>query len=68
MFEDPLLIVVILTVFAVLVILMVGLGGFAGGGAFNKRNANKVMRLRLGAQLLAVILIVVLVWLRKDTG
>jgi hypothetical protein len=68
MFDDPLFLFVILAVFSVLVILMVGLGGFAGGGNFNKKNANKIMRLRLVAQLVAVILIVALVWWRGSAG
>jgi hypothetical protein len=53
---------------AVLVILMIGLGGFAGGGAFNKKNANKLMRYRIGAQFLAVLIILLYVVLRPDAG
>jgi hypothetical protein len=67
MSDDPLFIVVILAVAAVAIILMIGLGGFAGGGAFNKRNANKIMRLRILAQFVAVLLILGFIWLRKDT-
>ncbi len=68
MFDDPLFIIVVIAVLAVVVVLMFGLGGFAGGGAFNKRNANKIMRLRIIAQFIAVLLIVAYVWLRKGTG
>lgn len=64
MFEDPLFTVVLLSVFVVLVILMIGLGGFAGGGAFNKRNSNRLMRYRIIAQAVAVVLIVAFVWWR----
>ena len=64
MFEAPLFAIVMLAVFAVLVVLMIGLGGFAGGGAFNKNNANRLMRYRILAQFVAVVLIVVFVWLR----
>jgi hypothetical protein len=53
---------------AVLIILMIGLGGFAGGGAFNKKNANKLMRYRIGAQFLAVLIILLYVLLRPDAG
>lgn len=63
--SDPFFIVVLLAVVAVVVVLMFGLGGFAGGGAFNKKNANKIMRLRLLTQFIAVILIVVYVWFIK---
>ncbi|MGC1503283.1 MAG: twin transmembrane helix small protein [Sulfitobacter sp.] len=64
MTDDPLFIVIVLAVLAVVVILMMGLGGFAGGGAFNKKNSNKLMRYRIGAQFIAVLLIVGYVWLR----
>ena len=63
--SDPFFIVVLLAVVAVVIVLMFGLGGFAGGGAFNKKNANKIMRLRLLAQFIAVILIVIYVWFIK---
>lgn len=61
---DPLFVLIILVCLAVVVVLMLGLGGFAGGGAFNKKNANKLMRYRIGAQFVAVILIVIYVYLR----
>ena len=64
MFEDPLFVVVVLAVVAVAVILLVGLGGFASGGEFNKRNSNKLMRYRIIAQFIAVLLILGFVWLR----
>lgn len=62
---DPLFIVVILACVAVVIILMLGLGGFAGGGAFNKKNSNKLMRYRIAAQFVAVLLILVYVFFRK---
>jgi uncharacterized membrane protein len=61
-------IILVIAVAAVVIILMLGMGGFAGGGEFNKRNSNKLMRLRLIAQFIAVLLIVAYVWLRKDAG
>ncbi|GAA6178289.1 twin transmembrane helix small protein [Sulfitobacter pacificus] len=68
MTDDPLFIILLLAVCAVAIILMIGLGGFAGGGAFNKKNANKLMRYRIGAQFVAVLLIVGFVWLRGGFG
>ena len=68
MSNDPLFTVIILAVFAVLVILMIGLGGFATGGAFNKKNSNKLMRYRIIAQAVAVVLIVLFVALRGTGG
>ncbi|TMM53004.1 twin transmembrane helix small protein [Sulfitobacter sabulilitoris] len=65
---DPLFILIILACVAVVVVLMLGLGGFAGGGAFNKRNSNKLMRLRIIAQFVAVLLIVLYVYLRNSGG
>ena len=53
--------VVIVAVLVVLIILMVGVGGFARGGEFNRKYANKIMRLRIIAQAIAVILILVFV-------
>lgn len=64
MFEDPLFTVVLLAVLVVLVILMIGLGGFAGGGAFNKKHSNRLMRYRIIAQAIAVLLILGFIWLR----
>lgn len=63
MAKDPLFIVAAIACLAVVVVLMVGIGGFARGGAFNRRYANKIMRLRLLAQFIAVVLIVLFVWL-----
>lgn len=51
---------------AVVVVLMLGLGGFAGGGEFNKKNSNKLMRYRIGAQFIAVILIVIAVYVTRN--
>lgn len=65
MWKDPLFVVASLAVFAVLVILMIGIGSFAKGGAFNKRNANRLMRYRIYAQAFAVLLIVGFAWLRS---
>ncbi|MEM8538591.1 MAG: twin transmembrane helix small protein [Pseudomonadota bacterium] len=61
---DPLFWLMLLSVGAVGVILMLGIGTFGKGGAFNQKNANKIMRWRLGAQFVAVILIVLFVYLR----
>lgn len=65
MAHDPLFILVAVACAVVVVILMVGVGGFARGGAFNAKYANKIMRLRLLAQFVAVILILVFVWASK---
>ncbi len=65
MANDPFFWVVAVSCLIVLFILLVGIGGFAKGGDFNKKYANKIMRLRLLAQFIAVVLIVGFVWLRS---
>ncbi len=52
----------------VVVVLALGLGGFAGGGAFNKKNSNKLMRYRIAAQFIAVVFIVLFVYVRNQGG
>lgn len=46
---------------AVLAVLIFGVITFARGGDFNRRHANRIMRLRLILQFVAVILIVLFV-------
>ena len=65
MASDPFLLIVILACLAVLAVLLVGVGGFAKGGDFNRKYANKIMRLRLLLQFVAVILIVLYVYFRS---
>jgi uncharacterized membrane protein affecting hemolysin expression len=65
MFSDPLVIFATIACLVVLAILLFGIGTFAKGGEFNKRNANKIMRWRLGVQFVAVVLIAGFAWLRS---
>ena len=62
--NDPLFILAAVLSLIVLGILLFGVGSVARGGEFNKRNANKIMRWRLGAQFVAVIVIVAFAYLR----
>ncbi len=66
--DDPFFVVVLISVLAVAVILMIGIGGFAKGGSFNRKYGNKMMRLRIVAQLIAVVLIAIYVWTRGFRG
>jgi hypothetical protein len=68
MANDPLFIVAAIAVLGVLVILMIGIGGFARGGEFNKKHANRLMRYRIYAQAGAVALILLFVTVRRYTG
>ncbi len=65
MANDPLFWVVAIACIAVLVILMIGVGGFAKGGEFNRKHANRIMRWRIGAQAVAIALILLFVWFRS---
>lgn len=63
--QDPLFITAAIATLIVLGILMLGIGSFAKGGDFNRRNSNKLMRWRLAAQFVAVVLIVGFAWVRS---
>lgn len=65
MASDPLFILVALAVLIVLAILMFGVGTFGKGGEFNRKHANKIMRWRIGAQAVAIALILLFVFLRR---
>ena len=68
MFNDPIFILAVLAAFGTLIILMIGIGGFAKGGEFNRKHSNRLMRYRIIAQAVAVILIVVFAYLRGTGG
>jgi hypothetical protein len=65
MFKDPVFLIATVACFVVLVILAIGIGGFAKGGEFNRKYANKLMQLRIAAQAVAVIVIVLFAWARS---
>ena len=59
------LILAIVTCLIVLIILMFGIGSFAKGGNFGRKYSNKLMRWRIIAQAVAVLLIIVFVYFEK---
>lgn len=63
--QDPLFYVVIIAMAVVAIIMLIGIGGFGKGGNFNRKYANKIMRLRIIAQFIAVLLILLFVYLRS---
>lgn len=65
MLSDPLFVLAGLAVLGVLAILMTGIGGFARGGAFGRKHSNRIMRYRIAAQAVAILLILLYVWLRR---
>ena len=60
-----LFIITIITCLVVLIILMFGIGSFAKGGNFGKKYSNKLMRWRIIAQAVAVLLIIAFVYFEK---
>ena len=65
MLSDPLFILVILAGFSTLAVLVLGLLSFAKSGEFHKRNANKIMRWRVGLQFLTVVLFMTWVYFTR---
>lgn len=62
--DDPLFLLVVFAVLIVAGILLLGIGSFGKGGEFNRKHANRIMRWRIGAQFIAVLLILLFVYLR----
>ena len=58
-------VIIIMACLLVVIVLMIGLGGFAFGGEFNKKYANKIMRLRILLQAIAILLIIVFVYFSR---
>lgn len=56
----------VISCLVVLVVLIFGVVVFARGGDFNRKWANKIMRLRLVTQAIAVVLILVTVVLAQS--
>ena len=61
MAENPLFIPVMIACLVVLGILGLGIMSFAKGGEFSRKHSNKLMRYRLAAQFVAVLLILAFV-------
>lgn len=53
---------------AVVIVLIVGVVGMARGGEFNEKYGNKMMRLRVGLQALAVVLVLLFVLAASQGG
>ena len=62
--HDPLFLFATAVCLVVLVILLIGIGSFGKGGEFNRKYGNKLMQLRILAQGLAVLAIVIFAWAR----
>jgi len=68
MLTNPLFYAVAASVLLVLGILILGLLGFMRGGEFNRKYANKIMRARIAAQFLAVLLVLAFVYFSRQGG
>ncbi|CAN5643653.1 hypothetical protein BH23PSE1_BH23PSE1_06640 [soil metagenome] len=68
MAADPLFLLAAFACLAVLGVLIVGVLGFARGGEFNKKHANRIMRLRLLLQFVAILLILAFVTFWRGGG
>lgn len=68
MLQDPLFIVAVLACGVVAVILVMGISTFGKEGLDNAKRSNKFMRWRIIAQFVAVILILLFVYVRRQMG
>ena len=63
--SSPLLIITLIACLLVLLVLVLGIGSFAKGGQFGKKYSNRLMRLRIILQAIAVLLIITFVLFDK---
>ena len=56
----------IVACFLVLAVLLFGIFSFSRGGEFNRKYSNKIMRIRIVAQVVAVVLILIAVLAAKS--
>ncbi len=63
--QDPMFLIAAFASLVVLAVLLIGIGGFAKGGEFNRKHGNRMMRYRLYAQFIAVVLIVAFAYFRS---
>jgi len=60
--------IIVLAIVAVVIVLAIGLGGFVAGGEFNRKYGNKMMRLRILFQAIAVARSLLYGWRRSQGG
>jgi len=68
MLQDPLFLIAAAATLVVAVILIIGVLTFAKGGEFNRKHGNRLMRYRVAAQFVAVLLIILFAWTRMQGG
>ena len=62
--DDPLFYLLMTAMAVVVLILMTGIGAFAKGGEFNRKNGNRLMRWRLIAQAVTIAIFLLYMWMR----
>ena len=62
------MVILLLAMAAVVVVLVIGISNFGKGGFEAAKKSNKMMRLRILFQFIAVVLIVLFVYLRGQGG
>jgi len=68
MTNDPLLIIALVACAAVLVILLLGINAFRRGGVDASKQSNKFMQWRIGAQFVAILLLLAFAFFRGQSG
>ncbi len=68
MTDDPLLIIALVACAIVLIILLMGINAFRKGGVEGSKQSNRLMQWRIGAQFVAVLLILAFVYFRRQAG
>lgn len=68
MTDDPLLLAALIACGVVLIILLLGINAFRKGGVEGSKQSNKMMQWRIGAQFVAVLLLLAFVYFRRQTG
>ena len=63
---DILPIIMVLFMAGALVVVIIGVVAMAANGKLNKQHSNKLMRLRILFQAVAVIFFVIIVWLSRN--
>ena len=63
--DDPLFYLLALCCLAVVAIQATGIGGFARGGEFNRKHGNRLMRWRIIAQAVAIVVFLFYLWMRS---
>jgi hypothetical protein len=66
MFSYALGTIALIACLIVAVILPLGFGGFAKGGEARGKASNKLMQYRIAAQFVAVLIILAIVWYRRQ--